>query len=98
MSYTSETPEPPQGGAERRTNPRGALIFAAAVIVVAIIAIGLFLTVGGNDPACDEWIEAKTEWVTSFPPIQQDTKADLAEFQGWVEIDGERIDRPEGCE
>lgn len=98
MSYTPGAPVPPDGGGGSRTNPRGALVFAAVVVVVAIIAIGLFLTVGGNDPACDEWIDAKTEWVTSFPPIQQDTKADLADFQGWVEIDGERIDRPEECE
>jgi heme A synthase len=96
MSYTPETPGQPDGNGERRTNPRGALIFAAVVVVLAIILVGLFLTAGG-DEACDDWTAAKTEWVSSFPPIQQSSKSDLADFQGWVEIDGERVDRPEGC-
>lgn len=82
---------------EARTNVRGAWIFAIAVIVVAIVAIGLFLAAGGSDAACSDWEDAKTEWVATFPPIQQNTKSDLADFQGWVELNGQRVDRPKGC-
>jgi hypothetical protein len=80
-----------------RTNSRGAWIFVAAVLVITLIVVGIFLASGGSDPACDEWEKAKSEWVSSFPPIQQQTKSDLADFQGWVENDGQRTDRPEGC-
>ena len=82
---------------EPQTNRRGALMFGAAIIVVAIILVGLFMFVGQGDPACDRWEEAKNEWVSSFPPIQRQTNADLANFQGYVDLNGERVTRPEGC-
>jgi hypothetical protein len=80
-----------------RTNPRGAWIFVIVVLVIALVVVGVFLSAGSSDPACDAWDEAKSEWVSSFPPIQQQTKSDLADYQGWVEVGGQRTDRPEGC-
>ena len=95
MSGTDDgaTPE----GAEPRTNLRGAVIFAIAIVLVAAVVVGVFAFGGKSDPVCAEWEDAKAEWVATFAPIQQRTKSDLADFQGWVEIDGTRVDRPEGC-
>lgn len=89
--------EQPASQPEAQTNRRGAMIFGAAVVVVAIVVVVLFMFVGKEDPACDEWEQAKNEWVSSFPPIQRQTNADLANFQGYVDLDGERVTRPEGC-
>lgn len=80
-----------------RTAARAAWIFGVALLVVAVVVVGLFFFAGQGDPACDGWEEAKSEWVETFPPIQRQINADLADFQGWVEIDGQRVDRPEGC-
>lgn len=86
-----------EGRSEARTNPKGALVFVIAVVVVAVVVIGLLVTAGSGDEACADWEAAKAEWVESYPPIQRETQADLADFQGWVELNGERIERPEGC-
>jgi len=95
MGETENQPEPE--GTAPRTNLRGAVVFAIAVVVVAAVVIGVIALGGGTDPECREWEDAKAEWVATFAPIQRQTKSDLADFQGWVEVDGERVDRPEGC-
>lgn len=89
--------EQPGSQPEPQTNKRGALMFGAGIIVVAVVLVVLFMFAGKGDSACDQWEEAKTEWVSSFPPIQRQTNADLANFQGYVDLNGERVTRPEGC-
>jgi hypothetical protein len=81
-----------------KTNPRGAWIVAIVLIVVILAAGVTVLLVSRNaDPACADWNRSKAEWVASFPPIEQKTKADLADYQGWVDLNGARVARPDGC-
>ena len=80
-----------------RTYSRAAWIFGVAFLVVAMVVVGLLLFAGRGDPMCDEWEEARSEWVETFPPIQRQINADLADFQGWIDVDGQRVVRPDGC-